>query len=80
MAALLWKVALASAVLLLVAWAGAHFLLADWAVQNFWPKCLSLVLVIALGAAAFFLSASALGIGEVHEIARALQRRLRRAA
>ena len=79
MLALLSKVALASAVLLLASWAGAHFLLADWAVQSFWPKCLSLVLVIVLAAAAFFVSASALGIGEVHEIARAVHRRLRRA-
>jgi putative peptidoglycan lipid II flippase len=80
MLTLLLKVALASGVLLGVSWAGAHFLLADWAVQSFWPKCLSLILVIAVGAAAFFLCASALGIGEVHEIARALKRRLRRAA
>ena len=80
MAALLSRVALASAVLFAVSWAGGHFLLADWAVESFWPKCLSLVLVIALAAAAFFWCASALGIGEVHEIARALQRRLRRAA
>src|SRR5947208_2184295 len=79
MLALLSKLALASAVLLLASWSGAHFLLADWAVQRFWPKCLSLVLVIVLAAAAFFVSASALGIGEVHEIARAVQRRLRRA-
>ena len=79
MLALLSKLALASAVLLLASWAGAHFLLADWAVQSFWPKCLSLALVIVLAAAAFFVSASALGIGEVHEIARAVQRRLRRA-
>ena len=79
MLALLSKLALASAVLLLASWAGAHFLLADWAVQSFWPKCLSLVLVIVLAAAAFFVTASALGVGEVHEIARAVHRRLRRA-
>ena len=79
MLALLSKLALASAVLLLASWSGAHFLLADWAVQSFWPKCLSLVLVIVLAAAAFFVSASALGIGEVHQIARAVHRRLRRA-
>ena len=36
------------------------------------------VLVIATGAAAFFLSASALGIGEVHDIVAAVRRRLRR--
>jgi putative peptidoglycan lipid II flippase len=80
MLALLWRVALASAVLLGVSWAGAHLLLADWAVQPFWPKCVSLVLVIASGAAAFFFCANALGIGEVHEIARAVRRRLRRTA
>jgi putative peptidoglycan lipid II flippase len=78
MLALLWKVALASGVLLGTSWAGAHWLLADWAVQPFWPKCVSLVLVIASGAAAFFFCAHALGIGEVHEIARAVRRRLRR--
>ena len=79
MLALLCKVALASAVLLGFAWAGGRWLLADWAVQPFWPKCGSLVLVIAGGAAAFFFCANALGIGEVHEIARAVRRRLRRA-
>jgi putative peptidoglycan lipid II flippase len=80
MLVLLAKVALASAALFAVAWAGGHFLLADWAVQPFWPKCASLLLVIATAAAAFFLGASVLGIGEVHEIAAALRRRLRRAA
>ena len=80
MLALLWRVALASAVLLGICWTGAHFLLADWAVQRFWPKCVSLLLVIGSGAGAFFLCANALGIGEVHEIARAMRRRLHRAA
>ncbi len=66
--------------LLTVAWAGAHLLLADWAVQRFWPKCISLLLVIAAGAGAFFfLAANALGIGEVHDIVAAVGRRLRRA-
>jgi putative peptidoglycan lipid II flippase len=78
MLTLLAKVALASAVLFAVCWAGAHFLLADWAVQPFWPKCLALLLVIAIAAAAFFLCASALGIGEVNDIVAALRRRLRR--
>ena len=72
--------ALASAVLLGISWAGAHLLLADWAVQRFWPKCVSLILVIGSAAGAFFLCANALGIGEVHEIVRAVRRRLRRAA
>jgi len=78
MATLLMKVALASAVLFAVCWAGAHYLLADWAVQPFWPKCASLLLVIATGAAVFFLCASALGIGEVHDMTAAVRRRLRR--
>jgi len=70
---------LASAALLAVCWGGDHLLLADWAVQPFWSKCASLTLVIAIGAAAFFMCASALGIGEVHEILAAVRRRLRRA-
>jgi len=80
MLALLGKVALASAALFAVSWAGAHLLLADWAVQPFWPKCASLVLVIGVGAAAFFLCANALGIREVHDIMAGLRRRLRRTA
>jgi len=78
MLALLVKVAVASAALFAVSWAGAHYLLADWQVQPFWPKCARLVLVIFTAAAAFFLCASALGIGEVHDITAALRRRLRR--
>ncbi|MGH8268169.1 MAG: murein biosynthesis integral membrane protein MurJ [Steroidobacteraceae bacterium] len=80
MAALLARVALASLVLLAIAWAGGHLLLADWAVQRFWPKLASLTLVIACAAAAFFLCAAALGVGEVRELARAVRRRLRRSA
>jgi putative peptidoglycan lipid II flippase len=80
MLTLLAKVAVASAALFAVSWVGAHYLLADWAVQPFWPKCASLILVIATAAAAFFLCASALGIREVQEIAAALRRRLRRAS
>ncbi len=80
MAALLAKVALASAALFAVCWAGGHVLLADWAVQPFWPTCASLLLVIAVAALAFFACASALGIAEVQDIGSALRRRLRRAA
>jgi putative peptidoglycan lipid II flippase len=76
MLTLLLRVALASLVLLLVAWGGGQLLLAHWAVQPFWPKCASLLLVIALAAAAFFLCANALGIAEVHDIVRAVRRRL----
>ena len=78
MLALLGKIAVASSLLLGIAWAGGHFLLADWAVQAFWPKLASLLLVIATGAAGFFFAASALGIAEVHDISRAVRRRLQR--
>jgi hypothetical protein len=38
------------------------------------------MLVIAAGAGAFFFAASVLGIGEVHDITRAVRRRLQRRA
>jgi peptidoglycan biosynthesis protein MviN/MurJ (putative lipid II flippase) len=75
---LLVKVGLASLALLAIAWAGAHYLLIDWATQPFWPKCLSLLGVIAASAGAFFLCANALGIREVHDLVAAVRRRLRR--
>jgi putative peptidoglycan lipid II flippase len=75
---LLAKVALASLALLAVAAAGDRLLLANWAVQAFWPKCMSLLLVIACASAAFFFCAAALGIGAVHDILAALRRRLAR--
>jgi putative peptidoglycan lipid II flippase len=76
---LLAKVGAASAVLLAICWAGGHLLLADWATQPFWPKCLDLLLVIGVAAAAFFLCASALRIPEVHDIVAGVRRRLQRA-
>ncbi len=76
--ALLGRVALASLALLAVAWGGGQLLLADWATQHFWPKLASLTLVIGCAAAAFFLCAAALGIGEVRELKDAVLRRLRR--
>jgi putative peptidoglycan lipid II flippase len=79
MLTLLAKVGLASLVLFALSWVGGHWLLADWAVQRFWPKCLSLTLVIAVAAAGFFLCASALRIAEVQDLTAALRRRLRRA-
>jgi hypothetical protein len=75
---LLAKVAVASAALFAVCWAGNYLLLADWAVQPFWPKLASLTVIIGSGAAVFFGCASALGIGEVHDIVSAVRRRLRR--
>jgi len=77
---LLLKVALAWVVLGGIAWSGAHFLLADWGVQPFWPKCISLLLIIAAAGAGFVLAANALGVREVHEIIAALRRRLGGAA
>jgi len=74
---LLLKVALACVVLGGISWSGAHFLLADWGVQPFWPKCISLLLVIAIAAAGFVLAANALGVREMHEIVAAVRRRLR---
>jgi putative peptidoglycan lipid II flippase len=78
MLALLGRVALASLVLFGICWAGDNYLLANWAVRAFWPKCLSLMLVIAVAGSGFFVCANALGIAEVHDIVRALRRRLSR--
>ena len=75
---LLSRLAVSSAVLALICWAGTHFLLADWATQHFWTKLGALTLVIATGAAAFFLCATALGITELREIMQAVKRKLRR--
>jgi putative peptidoglycan lipid II flippase len=75
---LLGKIAVATSCLLAISWAGGHYLLANWALQAFWPKLASLLLVIGAGAGAFFLAASALGISEVHDITRAVRRRLQR--
>lgn len=75
---LLAKLAVASAVLAVICWVGSHFLLADWATQRFWPKLAALVAVIAAAAGGFFLCAAALGIAELRDIVRAVQRRLRR--
>jgi putative peptidoglycan lipid II flippase len=78
MFALLWKLALASLVLLALSGAGAHYLLGGWASQAFWPKCASLLLVIAASAVGFFVCANALRIHEVHDILAAVKRRLAR--
>ncbi|MBV9695744.1 MAG: murein biosynthesis integral membrane protein MurJ, partial [Gammaproteobacteria bacterium] len=75
---LLWRLALACGVLLALAAAGGHWLLADWPTQQFWPKCLGLLLTITVAAAGFFASARLLGIGELQEVQAALARRLRR--
>jgi putative peptidoglycan lipid II flippase len=77
---LLARIAVAAAVLVGISWAGGQLLLADWAVQAFWPKLASLLVVIGAGVGGFFLVASALGISEVHEITRAVRRRVQRRA
>jgi putative peptidoglycan lipid II flippase len=77
MLSLLLRVALASLVLLAISWAGGHWLLGHWEVEGFWPKLASLALVIVCAAGAFFLTAAALGISEVEELARAVRSRLR---
>jgi putative peptidoglycan lipid II flippase len=78
MLVLLGKIAVAAALLGAICWLGMHYLLADWARQPFWPKLAALAVVITVAAGAFFACANALGIPEVHDIARAVQRRLQR--
>ncbi len=75
---LLLRLVVASCVLAAICWAGMHFLLADWATQAFLPKLLSLFVVICVGAAAFFVCATALGVTELREITHAVKRRLLR--
>jgi putative peptidoglycan lipid II flippase len=80
MLSLLLRIAVASCVLGAICWAGTHFLLGGWATQAFLPKLISLGLVISVGAAAFFVCASALGITELREITHAVKRRVFRRA
>src|SRR4029077_19850932 len=47
---LLAKIAVATSCLLAISWAGGHYLLANWALQAFWPKLASLLVVIGAGA------------------------------
>jgi len=75
---LLLRLVPACAVLAAVCWAGMHYLLFNWATEAFFPKAGALALVIAGGAAAFFVCATALGISELREIAQAVKRRLAR--
>lgn len=77
---LLVKVGLASAVLGGVCLVGEHLLLAHWAVERFWPKLGSLMLVIAAAFLAYLLCVAALGLPELKALAAMVQRRLRRRA
>ncbi len=75
---LLAKLAAPSLLLAGICWAGLHSILANWATQALLPKAGALALVIAAAAAAFFLSATALGITELRGITHAVKRRLLR--
>ena len=75
---LLTQLMLPSLLLAGICWTGMHFLLADWATEAFVPKAAALGLVIFVGAAAFFICATALGITELQEVTRAVKRRLSR--
>jgi putative peptidoglycan lipid II flippase len=79
MVSLLLRLSVAGVALAGVCWAGEHWLLAGWAVERFWPKAASLAAVIAAGAGAFLICATALRIREMQEIMLAVQRKLRRA-
>ena len=78
MLVLFGRLTLACGALALICWAGGHFLLSGWATQALVPKLAALLLTIACGAAVFIACAAALGVAEVHEVLRALQRRLAR--
>src|SRR5262249_36073612 len=75
---LLGQLVIPSLLLAGICWAGMHFLLANWATQSFLPKAFSLAAVIGIGAGAFFVSATALGITELQETTRAVKRKLLR--
>ena len=74
----LLKVMIAGAVLALAAWAGSHYWLSDWATQQFFPKTLRLLAVIALSGLAFVLAAMALRLEELKVLVATIRRRLAR--
>ena len=77
MLSMLSRLSVACGLLTLICWAGLHWMLAGWQSEPFWPKLGALTLVILVGAGAFFASALVLGIGEMHDIAQILKRKLR---
>ena len=78
---MLVKLMVASVVLAGICWAGLHLFFTHWSTQGLLPKLGSLALVISVGAAAFFLTATALGIAaELREITHAVKRKLLRRA
>lgn len=75
---MLVKLVVASAILAGICWTGSHLFFTDWPTQALLPKLGALAVVISVGAAAFFLTATALGITELREISHAVKRRLLR--
>jgi len=77
---MLVKLVVASGVLAAICWGGLHLFFTHWSTQGVLPKLGGLAVVISVGAAAFFLTATALGISELREITHAVKRRLLRRA
>ena len=77
---MLGKLVVASGVLAAICWAGLHLFFTHWSTQGLLPKLGGLAVVISVGAAAFFSTATALGISELREISHAVKRRLLRRA
>ena len=77
---MLAKLVVASGVLAAICWAGLQLFFTHWSTQGVLPKLGGLAVVISVGAAAFFLTATALGISELREITHAVKRKLLRRA
>lgn len=78
MAALLFKVALASAALAATCWASQHWLLQAWAQQVFVTRLVLLLLTIVVGMLVFLGCGAALRIEELQELIDAVRRRAHR--
>ena len=77
---MLGKLVVASGILAAICWAGLQLFFTHWSTQGLLPKLGGLAVVISVGAAAFFITATALGISELREITHAVKRRLLRRA
>jgi putative peptidoglycan lipid II flippase len=75
----LLKILVASALLALVCWVGNRWLLGGWAHLALLARIGGLLLVIGVGALAFFGAALALRVGEMDDVAKLIRRKLRRA-
>jgi putative peptidoglycan lipid II flippase len=74
----LLKILAASALLALVCWAGDRWVLGAWAHFALAARIGGLLLVIGVGAVAFFGAALALRVGEMDDVAKLIRRKLRR--